>query len=517
MKFKEMMQKCSEIKGKCGSVAARIKPDLTNKKHNYIAAAVCLVLALAVLIVSACQFSSFRNYQTEFVLREGVVDDVLKFHEYSRYLEGTSGDSDIYVINGTENTVALVKEGEAGNYANGVPEGAKLCAVEGSDAQIDAATATLGLAEGDIALLGSAEAAAQAVKDGTYDAAVLRHGDAKKLTGDGLAIAEAELEKVPSLLVIGGTHPNEPAGQLTATLFLENAVMERGILYVVTELNKSAYSHSQPQEGSPWYYEFEVDGTTRTFKYGARASNPVDQWPTPDVYTHSSGQQLSSSEVRNINRAYPGSETGTFTEQIAWAITNFVNTEQVTMVIDLHEASPEYEVINACVYHQDSAAIASNASLFGFMNIGEDIKMEVSALNLHGLTHRELGDYTSAYVFLFETSNASQGKIHGKFTSDLILYDDYQDKYYEASLEKGLLYAPAVSINVRVARHTESVSSIIEGFNLSGCYSRSSYEYSYLESPPESQYLGDFLISGIPDYTEVTENGVANYLLPSEK
>ena len=99
--------------------------------------------------------------------------------------------------------------------------------------------------------------------------------------------------------------------EVAATLFLENAVMERGILYVVTELNKSAYSHSQPQEGSPWYYELEVDGTTRTFKYGARASNPVDQWPTPDVYTHSSGQQLSSSEVRNINRAYPGSETGT--------------------------------------------------------------------------------------------------------------------------------------------------------------------------------------------------------------
>ena len=259
-----------------------------------------------------------------------------------------------------------------------------------------------------------------------------------------------------------------------------------------------------------------MDGTTRTFKYGARASNFVDQWPTPDVYTHSSGQQLSSSEVRNINRAYPGSKTGTFTEQIAWAITNFVNQENVTMVIDLHEASPEYEVINACVYHQDSANIASNASLFGFQTIGNDIKMEVSALNLHGLTHRELGDYTSAYVFLFETSNASQGKIHGKFTSDLILYDDYVDKFYEASLEKGLLYAEATSINERVARHVESVSSIIDGFNLSGCYSRSLFEYSYLENPPESAYLGQFLISDIPVYSDVMDNGVASYLLPSE-
>ena len=496
----------------------KLKPDKTNKKINYIVTGVCLVFALAIFILSSCQFISFRNYETEFVLRENVVDDVLKFHEYSKYLEGTSGDSNIYVINGTENTVALVKAENAETYAETIPADAKLCAVESNVNQIAAAQQTLGLTDEDITKVAGVSDAVQGVKDGTYDVAILRHGDAKLEVGEesGLVIAEAEVEKVPSLLVIGGTHPNEPAGQLTATVFLENAVVQRGILYVVTELNRSAYSHSQPQEGSPWYYEFEVDGTTRTFKYGARASNFVDQWPTPDVYTHSSGQQLSSSEVRNINRAYPGSETGTFTEQIAWAITNFVNQENVTMVIDLHEASPEYEVINACVYHQDSANIASNASLFGFQTIGNDIKMEVSALNLHGLTHRELGDYTSAYVFLFETSNASQGKIHGKFTSDLILYDDYVDKFYEASLEKGLLYAEATSINERVARHVESVSSIIDGFNLSGCYSRSLFEYSYLENPPESAYLGQFLISDIPVYSDVMDNGVASYLLPSE-
>ena len=167
-----------------------------------------------------------------------------------------------------------------------------------------------------------------------------------------------DITNCPSILIMGGTHPNEPSGQVTATLFLENALVERGILYVITELNRSAYSYSQPQEATTWYYHLKTaSGKTRTFKYGSRATNTTDQWPTPDVYTHSSGQQLSSSEVRNINRAYPGSENGTYTEQIAWAITNFVNTNDVTIVIDLHEASPEYLTINACVYHQDAIEI----------------------------------------------------------------------------------------------------------------------------------------------------------------
>lgn len=52
---------------------------------------------------------------------------------------------------------------------------------------------------------------------------------------------------------------------------------------------------------------------------GSRASNPVDQWPDPDVYVHAaSGQQLSGSETRNINRAYPGRPDGNPTEQAAF-------------------------------------------------------------------------------------------------------------------------------------------------------------------------------------------------------
>lgn len=35
-----------------------------------------------------------------------------------------------------------------------------------------------------------------------------------------------------SMLVLGGTHPNEPSGFITAVLLIENCVPEEGVLYV---------------------------------------------------------------------------------------------------------------------------------------------------------------------------------------------------------------------------------------------------------------------------------------------
>ena len=46
-----------------------------------------------------------------------------------------------------------------------------------------------------------------------------------------LAIAAAKVELLPSVLVMGGTHPNEPSGQMTAILFLENVNIQRGTIY----------------------------------------------------------------------------------------------------------------------------------------------------------------------------------------------------------------------------------------------------------------------------------------------
>ena len=49
--------------------------------------------------------------------------------------------------------------------------------------------------------------------------------------------------------------------------------------------------------------------------------------------------------MRNINRTYPGVKDGTMTEQISYAITNMINTLDIDMEMDLHEASPEYPTV----------------------------------------------------------------------------------------------------------------------------------------------------------------------------
>jgi len=280
-----------------------------------------------------------------------------------------------------------------------------------------------------------------------------------------------DIKDCPSVLILGGTHPNEPSGQLTAAVFLENLkVSGDTVVFIITETNKSAYTHSQPQEASPQYYSLTTQtGNKRLFKFGSRATNTNEQWPNPDIYTHSSGQQLSNSETRNLNRAYPGSPNGTYTEKVAYGITQLIKENDIKVTIDMHEASPEYITINAMVCHQNAKAIGTDAAMQMEMD-DIIIGVEESPVNLHGLTHRELGDFTDTVVILLETSNASQGKIRGPFLEELITYE-IKDKFYEKAreiTEAGellLLYGYPVSINERVARHTSSILEIINSYN----------------------------------------------------
>lgn len=335
----------------------------------------------------------------------------------------------------------------------------------------------------------------------------------KGTEGDSNIYVIEGAEPGPSILIIGGTHPNEPSGQLTATLFLENIEVQKGTVYIITEANKSAFTHSQPQEGSTMYYHIETENGIRTFKFGTRASNFVDQWPNPDVYSHNpSGQKLSSNDVRNLNRSYPGDPNGNFTEKVAWAITNCIKQNKITMTVDLHEASPEYLTINAIIgypgktegFNNNSLILASNSKILMELQGMDDISVEVSPANLHGLTHRELGTYTDTFVFLCETSNASQGKFRGAFTEDLIITGE--DKFYDKAEELGLLYAAPVHINERVARHACAILSIIGSYN-------AAFQRGDFNDRPELTGLGELKISKIPSYTEIMENGVGKYLL----
>ena len=76
-------------------------------------------------------------------------------------------------------------------------------------------------------------------------------------TAEGADYAGAPLGG--SMLVLGGTHPNEPSGLVSAILLIENAVPEEGTLYVIPRTNNSAMTCTDPQEGSPMRFTIDTE------------------------------------------------------------------------------------------------------------------------------------------------------------------------------------------------------------------------------------------------------------------
>ena len=200
-----------------------------------------------------------------------------------------------------------------------------------------------------------------------------------------------------SVLILGGTHPNEAAGFVTAYLMLENLYVSKGRIIIIPQANHSAFTHNDPQEGYPQFFEIEGIRGIRKFRSGSRITNPVNQWPDPDIYLHyPSGQKLAGNETRNLNRAYPGRPDGNLTEQVAYAIVNLINQEKIDISIDLHEAAPEYPVVNAMVSTGRSQDLVTEAALeLAF----EDLKysLEPSPYNFRGLSHREWENFTQTF------------------------------------------------------------------------------------------------------------------------
>ena len=144
-------------------------------------------------------------------------------------------------------------------------------------------------------------------------------------------------------LVMSGVHCNEPGAYLSSILITEYGKVSKGRLIVVPATNLSGFTCSDPGEGAPQRFTIETPNGPRTFKYGSRAINPIDSWPDPEVFVHyPSGQRLSGEETRNVNRAFPGKPDGTAAEKVCYGITQIIEKEGVDLVIDLHEAMPEY-------------------------------------------------------------------------------------------------------------------------------------------------------------------------------
>ncbi len=298
-----------------------------------------------------------------------------------------------------------------------------------------------------------------------------------------------------TLLVLGGTHPNEPAGFIAATVLVENVVMTSGRLIVIPQACADGFTCTDPLEGVPGHFAVPTANGNRVFRFGARAANLVDQWPDPLVYLqYPSGQQLSGNETRNLNRAYPGRPDGTTTEQAAFAIMQLIVREGVTLAVDLHEAAPEIPIINALITHEKGREIAAGAVL-NLEIEGLQFALELSPPNFHGLSHREWGDRTETIPFLMETSNPIQGRLRGRTSEELILKGE--DPLYLKAARLGtvrITYDDAGEpLERRVGRHLQGLRAIID---------------SFCEQHPELP----FTCTGMPGYAELLERGVGAYL-----
>lgn len=300
-----------------------------------------------------------------------------------------------------------------------------------------------------------------------------------------------------TVVVLGGTHGDEPAGYLAAVVLVERATVGAGRLIVLPRANQSGFTHNVGQEAHPQSFVVDTPGGPRRFTYGARASNPVHQWPDPQVYFHAgSGQALSGTETRNLNRAYPGRADGSITEQLALAITTLVAREQADLAIDLHEASPEYPVVNTLVAHQRAMDLAALANV-ALQEAGVAIGLEASPESLHGLSHREWGDATGALAVLAETTNPAQGRLRGATSATLVTGG--RDRFYTRSSARGRLSAPfpeeGIPLDVRVARHLATVRELVATLALIAP-----------ERPVE--------FDGVPAYGELVNTGLGAWLQP---
>jgi len=297
-----------------------------------------------------------------------------------------------------------------------------------------------------------------------------------------------------TVFVLGGTHPNEPSSMLSAVLLIENAKINKGRMIVIPQANLSGFSHNDPQEASPQYLHFTTDNGVRKFRYGSRATNPIHQWPDPDIYINQFGQSLSGSDNRNLNRGYPGNPAGNYTEKVCYGIMEFIRKEECDLSVDLHEASPEYPVINAIVAHERAGDLASMAVMDLQME-GLEYNLEMSPPTFHGLTHREWGDYSDTFAILMESTNAVQGRLRGRTDETLALTG--KDKMYVKAAQLGKLYVPydenGHPIEERVGRHLTAIVTLINNFNM--LYPEKTVEFT-----------------GIPSYQEINEKGYSSYL-----
>lgn len=347
-----------------------------------------------------------------------------------------------------------------------------------------------------------------------------------------------------TLLIAGGTHPNEPGAFVSSVLLLENLRMTEGRAIVIPRMNRAAFTHTESQEAQVQRFHIDTPHGPRAFRGGSRVTNPVLQWPDPTVYVNPRGefweemveqfpgieednpgpgrQTLAGVDSRNLNRVFPGKSNGTLTEQIAYALVRMIREEGVDLAVDFHEAAPEYPTNNVIVAHERAADVATWAELLLYDD-GVLIATDTSAVNLRGLTHREWGDAVPELLtVLLESPNVAQGRLKGRTSEEQIVeghdmaYQRVQDiqarlnvrlaERARQAAERGheprersrrILYVDipegGIHMDERVGRHVQTTARLVDSYN------------QQMAGPPI-----DF--AGIPHYREIVEQGIGHFL-----
>lgn len=227
--------------------------------------------------------------------------------------------------------------------------------------------------------------------------------------GDTLVYVLEGKEPGGTVFVAGGTHGNEIAGIMAATVLVERAKVTKGRLIVVPHANNSAISYTESERPGPAWITVETPNGPRQFKYGSRRTAPEHQGEADPVKYHhpASTEELDGNEARNLDRAYPGRADGNLTQRIAYGILSLIKQEGADVAFDLHESGPESRLawmIVANPKNLENGAIA----VLNLEERGIAMKLEPSSENFRGLSHREWGDATKAQAYLFETPNPSQ-------------------------------------------------------------------------------------------------------------
>lgn len=300
-----------------------------------------------------------------------------------------------------------------------------------------------------------------------------------------------------TFLVLGGTHPQEVSGLLGAVLLIENVEVEQGRLIVIPQANRSGFNYTEPLEGFPHSFTIDTANGERWFRNGMRLTNPVNQWPDPDLYIHAqTAERMVGWESRNLNRNFPGNPSGRYTERLAAAIIDVAETEGADMVLDMHEAYPEYPIINMMVSHE-SAFEVSTLAMLGLQMRGIPMDLMPSPPLLRGLSHREFGDRMATMSVLSETANPAMGRLRGRTDAELVV--EGQDDNYVRAAELGRLFVPFTEeghpLSERTARQVATVEELIIAFN-------------------DVNADAPIIANNIPAYEAIISEGIGAFLLP---